>query len=61
MSDAQDLQQPVTPADSSPASAAPAPVEPSENWEARFKGLQREYNTLKNTIAGKDWSTPGLK
>jgi hypothetical protein len=54
MSDAQDLQQPVTPADSSPASASPAPVEPSENWEARFKGLQREYNTLKNTIAGKD-------
>lgn len=36
----------------------PAPVPPAggqpENWEERFKGLQRKYNTLEATVSAKD-------
>lgn len=31
-----------------------SPQGQSEDWESRFKGLQREYNKLKNSLAGKE-------
>lgn len=53
MGDTNDLQQPGD-QDTNIGSTATSPAGQSTDWEARFKGLQREFNTLKKTVDGKD-------
>lgn len=50
-----DLQEPVEDTTSTTGSSTTNPSSGQSNdFEARFKGLQREYNTLKNQLAGKE-------
>lgn len=53
MGNTEDLQQ-QDGQDTNIGSNNTSPGGQSENWEARFKGLQSKFNDLQNSVAGKD-------